>query len=829
MRTLTFRFPKLTGHLRALRLTVTACLLAPTLAFGQAARPTAGQAAEQTEGAYSRARIWLGPQGLRELAALGVAVDHGESKAGFWFQSDFSAAELGRMRAAGRRCDVLIPDVKAFYRKQNDHSAPPAQAARVQSGLTCDPRTAYPAPSSFVLGSMGGFFTYDEILQNLDQMQQRWPNLITVKQPTGPVRTIEGRPIYWVKISDNPTVNEPEPEMLYNGVHHAREPMSVAQLIYYMYYLLENYSTNAEVRAIVDNTELYFLPCLNPDGYIYNETTDPQGGGMWRKNRRINLDGTEGVDLNRNYGTSWGFDDVGSSPDGFSEVYRGTSAFSEPETQAIRDFSLQHEFKVVLNYHSFGNVFIYPFGYQPNIYTPDSAQFTDYGRWLTRDDRYTFGTCNQVLGYISNGDANDWQYSTVQTPKPKAFSFTPEVGQASEGFWPPDFRIEPLCAENLTRNLDAARLLLADAVLTDVGPRFVRQRAAFARYSLKQLGMKLPGNYTVSLTPLTGAGTAGPAKNYVLTSVLQERLDSIALTLPAGLSSGQSFRYVLSVSNGLFTRRDTIEKVFGTPVVAFTSNGSTTTGWTTQGDWDIDNTTFHSGPWSLGDSPGFDYQDQTNSSLTTAQRIDLRGVAHAQLTFWARWAIETRFDYTQVLASTDNGVSWEPLCGRYTRPGNGFQQLDEPIYDGFQLSWVKETMSLDDFVGQQILIRFSMNADFQNTFDGLNIDDVLVEKVSTITGLADASPAVAPSLSLYPNPTSGQVAVSYANVPNNGGATLLIRDALGRTIATQPLTSSAGITRLDVRRWASGVYFATVQAAGQQGATVRLVVQPSAQ
>ncbi len=666
---------------------------------------------------------------------------------------------------------------------------------------------------------MGGFFTYEEILQKLDSMRLRWPNLISIKQPTGPLRTTENRPLYWVKISDNPAVNEAEPEILYNGVHHAREPMSVAQMLYYMYYLLENYATNPDVRALVNNTEMYFLPCVNPDGYIYNQTTDPQGGGLWRKNRRDNLDGSFGVDLNRNYGANWAYDDLGSSPNTFSEVYRGTSAFSEPETRALRDFSLQHSFKIVLNYHAFGNVFIYPFGYEPNVYTPDSAQFTDYGRWLTRDDRYTFGTCNQVLGYVTNGDANDWQYSTQQGSKPKAFSFTPEVGQASEGFWPPADRIQPLCHENLTRNLDAARLLLTDAVLTDASPRFFRRRTAFARYSIKQLGLQLPGVYTVTLKPLTGAGVAGPAKTYRLTTVRAERLDSIALTLPSATASGQTFRYVLSVSNGVFTRRDTLTKVFGTPVVAFTSDNSSLTGWTSPTGWDVDNTIFHSPPGSLTDSPGSDYLDNQVTDLTTAQRIDLRGATHAELTFWARWAIETRFDYGQVLISTNNGTSWQPLCGRYSRPGNGFQRQDEPIYDGFQLSWIRESMNLDDFVGRQILVRFQLGTDSQSAYDGLYIDDVRVEKVGTVTGLPEAP---APGLlSVFPNPGHDLLTFTTAEIPASGGM-LTVRDALGRVMTTQALTASVG--RLNVREWPTGVYLASVQLAGRQPAMVRFVV-----
>ena len=140
-------------------------------------------------------------------------------------------------------------------------------------------------------------------------------------------------------MSNNPSVDQPaKPQMLVTSLHHAREPGSLSAVIYYLSYLLENYSTDTHIKTIIDNTELYFVPCVNPDGYIYNITTYPGGGGMWRKNRRVNAGGSFGVDLNRNYGYNWGFDNVGSSPNGVSDTYRGASAFSEPETQAVRNF-----------------------------------------------------------------------------------------------------------------------------------------------------------------------------------------------------------------------------------------------------------------------------------------------------------------------------------------------------------------------------------------------------------------------------------------------------------------------------------------------------------
>ena len=97
----------------------------------------------------------------------------------------------------------------------------------------------------------------------------------------------------------------------------------MVSLIYFMQYILSQYGTDPEITCLINNRELYFVPCANPDGYVYNQTTNPNGGGFWRKNRRNNGDGTFGVDLNRNFDYNWGFDNNGSSPITSSEVYRG--------------------------------------------------------------------------------------------------------------------------------------------------------------------------------------------------------------------------------------------------------------------------------------------------------------------------------------------------------------------------------------------------------------------------------------------------------------------------------------------------------------------------
>jgi carboxypeptidase T len=212
----------------------------------------------------------------------------------------------------------------------------------------------------FGYGSMGGFFTMTEVYARLDSMFALYPNIITQKFSIG--TTVQGRPIYVAKISDNPNVNESEPQVFYNSLIHAREPQAMMTVMYYMYYLLENYGTDPEVTYLVNNREIYFQPIVNPDGYEYNRTTDPNGGGMFRKNRKLNSDGSYGIDLNRNFGYMWGYNNSGSSNIPSDETYRGTSAFSEPETQAYRDFVNSKNFKTTLNYHTYSNLLLYPWG-----------------------------------------------------------------------------------------------------------------------------------------------------------------------------------------------------------------------------------------------------------------------------------------------------------------------------------------------------------------------------------------------------------------------------------------------------------------------------------
>jgi len=232
--------------------------------------------------------------------------------------------------------------------------------------------------------------------------------------------------------------------VLYMGLHHAREIITPEIILHWMNFLLRNYGKSNLVTYLVDNRQIWLVPIVNPDGHNYVFTVD----SYWRKNRRDNGDGSFGVDLNRNYSYMWGYDNIGSSPIPRSDTYRGTGPFSEPEAQAIRDFVEGHHFTLALSYHSYGNLFLYPWGYIREN-TPDHSTFVSISEVAVSRNGYEHGNPASGAIYITNGDTDDWLYGE-QTSKNKVFGFTPEVG---EEFHPPESKIPELILENLFPNI----------------------------------------------------------------------------------------------------------------------------------------------------------------------------------------------------------------------------------------------------------------------------------------------------------------------------------------------------------------------------------------
>ncbi|GAB4207172.1 MAG: hypothetical protein Fur0023_17710 [Bacteroidia bacterium] len=741
---------------------------------------------------------------IHQLSQKNVSLDHAHFS-NERIITEVSESELNLIKQTNVQYQILIEDMSKYYRERNAH----ASTEKVHFISNCE-QFNFQKPAHFHLGSMGGFFTLNEMYQILDSMALLYPNLITVKQSIG--NSIEGRPIYYVKISDNPNTDEPEPEVLYTALHHSREPASLSQLIFFMWYLLENYNTDPDAQFLINNTEMYFIPCVNPDGYEYNRTTNPNGGGMHRKNRRNNGDGTYGVDLNRNYGYMWGYDNTGSSPNTSSDTYRGTGPFSEPETQSVRNFCIAHQFVNALNAHTYSNLYIYPWGYIASFLTPDSTTFINWGKHLTREDRFLYGTGDQTVNYVTNGDSDDWMYGE-QSTKNKIMSTTPEAGSANDGFWPASSRIIDICKTTLFQNIHFAMLATNYAVVEDKTDNFITGNG-FVKYNIQKLGVTGNGQFTVSVVPLSGMASVGPPKSYNL-SVNQSINDSIAYTLSAGLTAGQKIKFLIGVNNGYYTHYDTIQKVYGTAVTLLYDNGNSLTNWNTNG-WGVTNASSVSAPSAITDSPSGNYPNNANRYITLKNSLDLTNAVYAHLQYYTKFSTEKNYDFVNIYISTNNGGSWTALCSKYQTPPSSFGGTT-PVYDGKQTDWVKEEIDLTPYVGNNVLFKFVLTSDIYGTEDGFYLDDFLVRKIINPTNVSENA-SILNEVMVYPNPSKNEINV----LSNDNIRSISIYDITGKLMY---LNDSVYQTHFRENfNFSAGLYFIQVKTENQQILVKKIVI-----
>lgn len=733
--------------------------------------------AQKTTEKVHRARIYYSNQEtLHQLSHAGIALDHGKHKKNVFIESDFTDSDIAIAKNLGHKVDIIINDVQAFYLERNldshrhhHHELPTRNATCGASDTTID----YQTPTNYDIkpgSDFGGFYTYSEMLQELDDMAAQYPNLITVradvKDPSDTSnphkhQTFEGRYLQWVKISDNPNTDEPsEPQILYSAIHHAREPASLQQTIFYMWYLLENYNTSDDIKAIVDNTELFFIPCVNPDGYIYNETTNPNGGGNWRKNRR----GGYGVDNNRNYSyiTTGGqevWNTTGTSGSQNGDTFAGSGPFSEPENKAMRYFVETHNFTMALNNHTFGDLLLYPYGYANNQPTPDDAIFQLISGLMVEQNGF-----NNIISsglYPAAGDSDDFMYGMLTTEsggtRDKVFAMTPEIGNS---FWPASGSIEGICKGMMYHNITAAKLVHNYANIEDTSASFIGTTTFNADYTIQRIGLANPGNFTVSITPISAnIASVGSDNTHTGLSLGNTASDAITINLNTNIASGEQVVYELIVDNGLFETKKTITKLFGTPAVVFDEVANDVgTNWTNNG-WGVSTTEYVSASSSITDSPSSNYGNNQNSSVTLSTPINLVSASIAQLSFYAKWDIENNYDYVQLEVSTDNGNNWIPQCGKFTNTGVSDQSgaNNEPLYDGTQNTWVQEEIDLSDYIGTSILIRFKLISDGFISGDGFYFDDLQIKTIEDNLSVTDVQ---LNDIAIYPNPTNDLITIN---------------------------------------------------------------------
>ena len=757
---------------------------------------------------HQRAKIsYNQSEDLMKLESFGIPIDHGVHKKGVFIISDFSISEIQTARNAGYTVDILIEDSKEYFLQRNSINSV------AERNLFCTDQTSsdFETPDNFNLGSMGGYLTYQEMLDQLDLMKSLYPDLITTKENISDFIT-EGQPdssttppiggngIKWVKISDNPSnSSENEPQILYTAIHHAREPNSLSQLIFYMWYLLENYDEDNEIKSIVDNTELFFVPVINPDGYLYNEKTDPNGGGFWRKNRKNG----NGVDNNRNYDYYingdpadgiWGGE--GASNDPNNQTYHGTAPFSEVENQAIKWFCEQHDFVMALNNHSYGELLLYPYGYANDVPTPENELFEIVSEVLVSQNGY-----DNILSsglYPAAGDSDDFMYGTIGTHD-KIYAMTPEIGPE---FWPPSSQIEGIAKSMMYLNITSAKMVNNYADLIDTSPLFVGNEVIIDQtFDIKRLGLSGSGNFTININPIsTNIGAVGDPISFSNLDVLEETNGTIQYTLINETQAGDPIVFEIIINNGSYDTKVLLNKIFGSLIPVFEDIGDSTTDNFDNNGWGITNTTYVSPSSSITESPNGNYQNNENKTIRLSENINLTNAIGANVTFYAKWDIENNWDYVQLEISLDNGNSWIPQCGLFTNEGssNGGQPTGQPLYDGTQNNWVLEQINLSDYLGEEITMRFKFESDGEVRADGFYFDDLTVNVLDDET--LNNADVLASQFSVYPNPVSNLL---YITTPKNN-YTLGIYNIQGQLMSTPSVYS--GSQTIDYSQYTKGIY-----------------------
>ncbi len=287
------------------------------------------------------------------------------------------------------------------------------------------------------------FHNYDELTKEIEDLKSEYEDILEVSSIG---KSVEGRDIPVLRISGNLKEADKLPAVIFMGGHHAREHISVETPLLFAEYLLKEYKDgNEKIVNLLNGRDVHIIPAVNPDGLEFDVSGDRYH--MWRKNRMQNADGTYGVDLNRNYGFKWGTG--GSSDDGSSDVYKGPKPFSEPETQAIKNYVEAHvNITTLLSFHTFSELILYPWGHTHSRISKeqDRKVHETMARAMAKMNHYQPQQSSDL--YIASGDTTDWSYGEHGIIS-FTFELDPRSGLGGSGFYPGQKLIDVVLKKNI--------------------------------------------------------------------------------------------------------------------------------------------------------------------------------------------------------------------------------------------------------------------------------------------------------------------------------------------------------------------------------------------
>lgn len=621
-----------------------------------------------------------------------------------------------------------------------------------------------------------------------------------------------------LKVSDNPEQDEDEPSYYFVGAHHAREPLSTEVTMAVLDYYLSNYNVDPVITDLINSSQIWFIPIVNPDGQkIVLDQTDV----WWRKNIRDNNQnhsfetnnqygyGIDGVDLNRNYGYGWGYF---SSTDDFEyPTYHGTEAFSEPETQIIKDFIDSIPFVAGISYHTYGGLVLYPWGAKPNIQSPDETELARLAESMAGTILKTDGsnmTYDPGYGwelYAASGGLDEYAYGNNSI-----FAYTIEL---AEQFIPSASIVTQTCQNNL----EAAKILVSrgktkclTGLIKDsnnnplVAEVFVdgidninyakmpyKSNAQFGRYTrllpegvfdvtfskwgyisqthtvtiidgeISELNIVLETSTTCSLSG-TVVDEFGLPVEQAEVKILDSDIESVYTDnqgqfLINPVFTGQQKIMIDKIGAGKIISNLTLSEDTNNFTFylndSFLSDGfdNQNLTWIKTGQWNLSNTEYYSPNKSLTDSPNGSYQQNAQTYCQYPGGISLHDCTQAFVTFMTKYDIGLEGEYFSLQVST-NGQTWKTL----------------EVYTGIQEDWTEVYYSLHEFIGQSIYLRFFFESSYDAQGDGIYIDDFRVFKSSQPVSNEIENPGISTFkvFGNYPNPFNPTTIIRYYSQEN---------------------------------------------------------------
>ncbi len=734
---------------------------------------------------FSREDVKLtygGPDGKTESVALEVRVTDSEQAA---------------LEAAGWRTTALR-DVDREGREAVEKAWAAQDPGKSADKVFTFPLTVYP--------------THAEIGQMLADFAAANPTRARAFQYG---TSIQGRALWGLVISDDVNNTEAEPEVRLSSSMHGDEVTGMVLLLDFANYLLTNYGVagREDVTNLVDNYEIHIIPSYNPDGTYLSQRGNANS-----------------VDLNRNF-----------------PLPAGTDPVTATENLAFMSHANAHHFTISENYHGGALVVNYLWDYTPTLTSDDAAlqkMSLEYSTYNTPmyNGAFTQGITNGYAWYQALGTLQDWSYDQTG-----CIDATVEVSNTK---WPATSTLTAFWNENRESLMhyaktarygvngvvtDAVSGLPVDATVTVTGnAKTVRTDPAHGDYykllatGTYQLSFSAPGYYTQTISSVATTWGTPTVLNVQLQpqprgalSGLTRAVGGAALaaqvqvyanpanTLVASLSSDAAGAYAVSnlpygnyrlaftaVGYAAAERIVTLDAAAVTvPTVylataitltPFASNfdNGLTTGWTTT--WALLAPGADGTAYEMTDSPVGNYLGNLTKPCTMTSGADLSALVSGNLTFRAKWDIETNWDGVQLQVSVGGGA-WTPVSTARTQPGSGqgVQTAGQPWYEGLQSTWVTETISLAPWLGQNnVRFQFVLRTDGSVYKDGFHFDSFLIqgEGANPYSGTGDL-PAATRLAGVQPNPFNPSTSVRF-ELARPAKALVRVYDVSGRLIRT---------------------------------------------